>query len=318
MPGTTNISRPLKLRLNSYKQWVENQIGKPTREIAEYRWRFGDARRELVRKRLQDLVAVINFVVNSLAQSIPKNNEKVTHEHWPALVNGIAEVERLAGNQIPRVGRWSDLYRHLRFAEGCDVHDIANLDWPSVRSDIEAGLYSELEPVPVSTEDLTTLVQAEPTGTVTTKLNWEAINAEEFERLLFNLVSDTEEYVNPQWLMRTNAADRSRDLSAERVIRGELSGIQHQRVMIQAKHWKKSIRPIDVYEALTGISAWEPPVIQVLIIATSGWFTSDAVAYIEKHNNEGKRPQIDMWPESHLELLLARRPHLVSEFNLRQ
>jgi Restriction endonuclease len=168
------------------------------------------------------------------------------------------------------------------------------------------------------TEDLTTLVQAEPTGTVTTKLNWEAINAEEFERLLFNLISDTEEYVNPQWLMRTNAADRSRDLSAERVIRGELSGIQHQRVMIQAKHWKKSIRPIDVYEALTGISAWEPPVIQVLIIATSGWFTSDAVAYIEKHNNEGKRPQIDMWPESHLELLLARRPHLVSEFNLRQ
>ena len=45
--------------------------------------------------------------------------------------------------------------------------------------------------------------------------------------------------------------------------------------------------------------------------------TADAVALIEKHNNDGKRPQIEMWAESHLELLLARRPHLVSGFNLR-
>ena len=57
--------------------------------------------------------------------------------------------------------------------------------------------------------------------------------------------------------------------------------------------------------------------IQSLIIATSGRFTADAVALIEKHNHKGNRPQIEMWAESHLELLLARRPHLVSEFNLR-
>jgi hypothetical protein len=118
--------------------------------------------------------------------------------------------------------------------------------------------------------------------------------------------------------MQTNASDRGRDLSVERVITDELMGTQRQRVIIQAKHWtSKSVRPADVTETLTQIQLWEPPINHSLIIATSGRFTMDAVALIEKHNHEGRRPHIEMWPESHLELLLARRPHLVSGFNLR-
>ena len=70
-------------------------------------------------------------------------------------------------------------------------------------------------------------------------------------------------------------------------------------------------------EALTQMALWEPPRVHVLVIATSGRFTSDAVAWIEKHNEAGKQPAIDMWAESHIELLLAQRPHLVAEFNLR-
>ena len=300
------------------KMWVEDMLDEPTRDIAEYRFRFRDARRDLVRGRLQELVALINRLVTSLAEHVPSNNEPVEHEDWDKLVAALEEIERLAGSQIPRVGRWQELRRHLHFAQGFDIHDIAELDWPSVRSDIEASLYSELEPVPVSVENLASLVEAKPSGPVTTKLHWERISAEEFERLLFNLISDASEYVNPQWLMQTNASDRGRDLSVERIMSDALSGNQRQRVIIQAKHWtKKSVRPIDVTETLTEISLWEPPVIQALIIATSGRFTADAVSLVEKHNNEGKRPHIEMWAESYLELLLARRPHLVSEFNLR-
>jgi hypothetical protein len=296
----------------------QRYLEEPTREIDEYRSRFRRARRELIRARLQELIALISRLLASLTESIPGYNEQVEGEDWDELVEAFQQVERLAGSQIPRVGRWSDLRRHLRFGQGGDLHDIANMDWPSVRSDIEASLYSELEPIPVGTEDLGLLVQAKPTGTVTIKLQWGAISAENFERLIFNLISDAEEYVNPQWLMQTNASDRGRDLSVDRIITDALSGTQRQRVIIQAKHWtKKSVRPIDVTETLTGISSWEPPVIHSLIIATSGRFTADAVALIEKHNNEGNRPQIEMWAESHLELLLARRPHLVAEFNLR-
>ena len=253
------------------KRWVEEKIDEPTREIAEYRFRFREARRELVRAHLQDLVAEINRLVSSLAEVVPKNLVRIEHEDWPQLITAFQQVERLAGSQIPQVGRWSDMRRHLRFAEGHDLHDIANMDWPSVRADIEASLYSELEPVPVGTTDLASLVEAKPTGPVTTKLKWDAISAEEFERLLFNLISDAEEYVNPQWLMQTNASDRGRDLSVERIFTDALSGTQRQRVIIQAKHWtRRSVRPTDVTDTLTEISLWEPPAVQTLIIATSG------------------------------------------------
>jgi Restriction endonuclease len=300
------------------KLWVEEKIDEPTREIHEYRSRFRKARLELVRDKLQELIPTINRLVSALVERVPNSREPVEGDDWAELVAAFGQVVRLAGSQIPQAGRWRDMRRHVHFAQGRDVHDIAKLDWPSVRSDLETSLYSELEPVPVGIENLVTLVQAKPTGPVTTRLTWEAISAEEFERLLFNLISDAEEYVNPQWLMQTNASDRGRDLSVDRVITDALSGTQRQRVIIQAKHWtKKSVRPSDVTETLTEISLWEPPVIQSLIIATSGRFTADAVVLIEKHNNEGKRPQIEMWAESHLELLLARRPHLVSGFNLR-
>jgi hypothetical protein len=61
---------------------------------------------------------------------------------------------------------------------------------------------------------------------------------------------------------------------------------------------------------------WEPPTVDELIIATSGRFTSDAVDIIEKHNNAKKSPFIRMWPESHLERLLAARPQLITKFQL--
>ena len=51
------------------KIWIEDKIDEPTREIAEYRFRFRDARRDLVRGKLQELVAEINQLVISLAHS---------------------------------------------------------------------------------------------------------------------------------------------------------------------------------------------------------------------------------------------------------
>ncbi|WP_079046163.1 restriction endonuclease [Carbonactinospora thermoautotrophica] len=219
---------------------------------------------------------------------------------------------------MPRKGRWQELRRHLAWGQGQDLHDIASLDWPSVRSDIEANLYSELEPLPVEVENLGSLVQSKPSGPVTTKLKWDAISAEDFERLLFNIIADASDYTNPKWLMHTNAPDRGRDISAERVTSDTLSGTKNQRVIIQAKHWQnKSVGVQEVSEAVAQVALWEPPRVHVLVIATSGRFTSDAVAWIEKHNDAGRQPHIEMWPDSHLELLLAQRPHLIAEFNLR-
>jgi hypothetical protein len=62
---------------------------------------------------------------------------------------------------------------------------------------------------------------------------------------------------------------------------------------------------------------WQPPRVDGLYIATSGRFTADAISLIERHNQEDRALHISMWPDSHLEMLLAARPHLIAQFRLR-
>jgi hypothetical protein len=57
--------------------------------------------------------------------------------------------------------------------------------------------------------------------------------------------------------------------------------------------------------------------VDVHIIATSGRFTADAVAIIEKQNQSDNALRIEMWTESHLESILAEKPALIAEFGLR-
>jgi restriction endonuclease len=179
-------------------------------------------------------------------------------------------------------------------------------------------LYSEHEPLPVAVDDLATLAASEPHGPVSTALSWDSLAPDEFERLVFNIISDASGYENPKLLTRTNAPDRGRDLSVDRGLSDALSGVARQRVIVQCKHWtSKSVALADLVEAVAQTELWEPPPIDVLIIAASGRFTSDAVAWADRHNTERKRPVIELWAETHLESLLAERPHLATEFGLR-
>jgi hypothetical protein len=295
---------------------VEREIDAPGEAIREYRFRFNRARRSLVGPRAQHLLADIEAQLAALVKRVPRDNEPVTDGDWPLLVESIREVERLMGSSMSRKGRWNHLRRHLAFGQGCDVHDIAEHDWPSVIQDIELALYGELEPMPVGVEDLADLAATRPTGPVSTKLAWDSLDDEGFERLIYNLIKDAPGYENPQWLMRTNAPDRGRDLSVDRVVSDSLSGVKRQRVIIQCKHWlSKSVGPADVANALSVVKLWRP--VDVLIVATSGRFTQDAVQWIENHNNDRVGPAVEVWPETHLESLLAQRPPLVAEFDLR-
>jgi hypothetical protein len=98
-----------------------------------------------------------------------------------------------------------------------------------------------------------------------------------------------------------------------------LSGTLRSRVIIQCKHWlSKSVTLQDAASAKEQMALWGDPRVDVLVIATSGRFTADAVQWIERHNSKGECPRIDMWPESHLERLLAARPGLIAEFSLRR
>jgi len=184
---------------------------------------------------------------------------------------------------------------------------------------LQKELYSGHEAVPVEVSDLGDLAKTTRPSRVPTKLNWSVLSPEDFERLLFVLLSDTPGYENVLWLQKTNAADRGRDLSVSRISSDPLLATRHQRVIIQCKHWlSRSVTLNDVSETLARMTLLEPPRVDVLIVATSGRFTADAIDFAEKHNQSDRAIAIDLWAESSLERFLATRPQIIGEFKLRQ
>lgn len=125
-------------------------------------------------------------------------------------------------------------------------------------------------------------------------------------------------FQNVQWLMRTNAPDRGRDISAERVLSDGAGAVRTERVIVQAKHWRsKSVSVDEVSLNVAQMKLWEPPLVDGLVIATSGRFTADAVAWVEAHNQRGVAPRVELWPDSKLESLLSGHPDIAPVFKLR-
>lgn len=302
--------------------------GQPEEDLSKYRHFLDRARRRAIASRLTMLTERITELIREVVSGLP------TREAWLAdltskrvridtpatseINDSLEEIERLLGQTVERRGRWGDLRRHLRFGEAGDWLDISESDWPSVQWDIEAAKAGDTDPIPVPDIDLGAAGAADLTGGATTALNWSALNPDDFERLLFDLIRDLDGYQNVEWLMKTNAPDRGRDISLQRVVPDAAGTIRTDRVIVQAKHYtSKSVGPSDVQGALTTLPLWEPPVIRSLIIATSSRFSSDAVALAEKHNDLGNRPFIELWPDSRLETLLAQRPKLAITYGLR-
>lgn len=298
---------------------VETSISAPGREIREYRFRFNKTRRALVRDSLIERIENIDSALSTVRGGISSmlSFEKLTGPHWDMFKENIAQIDVLLGSD-PRPPRWRELQRHAWFGQLQDLNDIEKLDWPSIRAALMKDLYADDEPLPVNVTDLGNLVASKPRGNVITGLQWSNLDDEAFERLIFNVISNTKGYENPAWLTKTNAPDRGRDLSVTRVIVDQLSGTRRQRVIIQARHWlSRSVTLSDVVMIKEQMALWGEPRVEIVIITTSGWFTTDAIQWIEKHDENGEVPRVEMWPRSHLELLLASRPGLVAEFGLR-
>lgn len=298
---------------------MQNAAEQPGRDIGEYRHRLKRARRRAARERLRELVGLVDAGLARLTQDVDRrSDEKLKGAEVDSITEAVAEIERLMGDSAPRRGRWGDLHRHLRFSEGHDWHDIVEFDWPSVRPDIEAAAFDDTEPLPVPEIDLGHAAGAHLTGKATLALPWDRLDDDGFERLLYDLLRSIPEYQNVQWLTKTRAADRGRDLSLDRVHRDSTGSVRNERVIVQAKHWRRrSVGPDDVVAVVARMDLWQPPVVRGLIIATSGRFSSDAVDWIEKHNGAARNPLIEMWPDSRLETLLAQKPEIAAGHGLR-
>lgn len=296
---------------------TEEKIGAPGAELREYRHRFQQARKDIVRSRVREVVKAIDRLVRSFSDLRDARRHPAL-EDWRDLGRRVAELERLLADSVPGAARWEDLRRHIAFAEDVDLNDIIDKDWPSVRAEVEGSLYDEWEPVPVDVDDLATLVAAEPTGRVTTALDWTRLDDEGFERLIFELLSTTPGYENVNWPMKTKAADQGRDVEGQRVTADQLSGTRRERVIVQCKHWRrKSVGRDDLVLCVQAVNLWAPPLVDVLIVASSGRFSKDAVTWAERRNEAREVPRVELWPDSHLEALLARRPYVAASFGLR-
>lgn len=298
---------------------VSNDLEEQGRLLHEYRFHLNAKRRELVRDRLLALIDEIDSLLRVLAP-YPEGKMAsgiVQGPEWVRLKESVNEITTLLGSNA-KPPRWADFRRHLSFGMIADLDDICQHDWPAVKAGLRSNLYGEHDPLPVEVDDLSNIVAARPSGRVTSRLNWSNLTDEDFERLMFLLITNTPGYENAQWLQQTNAADRGRDLSVTRVETDPLMGVRRHRIIIQCKHWlSRSINPKDVSDVRTQMELWQPPRVDGLIIATTGRFTADAILLIEKSNQSDCALNISMWPDSHLEVLLAARPHLIAEYRLR-
>jgi hypothetical protein len=303
---------------------VERQIGEPGRQLREYRFRYDRKRRALVRDAAGTLTARIAGLVHEIvreargAQNVITMVERTSTSRLENLRDLVAQTDRLLGSSIPRPGRWSELHAQLERGSTEDLNGLADFTWPEIAAELTGSLYADDEPLPVNVEDLGQVVSTSPSGPVATALAWDRLSPEDFERLVFALIGTETAYRNPEWLMATNAPDRGRDLSVLRITEDALTGTRHERVVIQCKHTpRRNVSRRDVTEYRDAVSLWEPPRVHELIIATSGRFSADAVDLVERNNTSNAAMRITMWPESHLERLLAGRPRLVAEFSLR-
>ncbi|HEX8509250.1 MAG TPA: hypothetical protein VF635_07105 [Propionibacteriaceae bacterium] len=195
---------------------VYEDVERPARELAHYKYRLNRARRRASRERLRTLIEMIDAGLPVLLDGVARDSQEVLRDELADnLRDAVAEIERLMADTASRQGRWSDLHRHLHFGEGHDWHDIREFDWPSVKADVETGTLAELDPLPVPEIDLGEAAGGRLTGVANTGLPWDRLSPDDFERLLYNLLQEIPEYQNVQWLMKTQASDRGRDLSLD-------------------------------------------------------------------------------------------------------
>jgi hypothetical protein len=128
-----------------------------------------------------------------------------------------------------------------------------------VKLPLRDSLYGDDDAIPVEVADLSELVAAKPRGPVNAKLKWTNVTDEDFERLIFSLISNTPGYENPAWLTKTRAPDRGRDLSVFHVVNDPLLGTARRRIIIQCRHRKVSVTPADVATLREQMEFWGEP-----------------------------------------------------------
>ena len=105
---------------------VEKTIEAPGKSIREYRARFNQKRRELIRDALISLIDKIDGELHEIHQVAKglESNDNIPEAAWGTVAAYVDEIDALLGSSVQRPARWLDLRRHIHFGMVGDFNDI--------------------------------------------------------------------------------------------------------------------------------------------------------------------------------------------------
>lgn len=244
--------------------------------------------------------------------------QKIEDSSLPKLKEKVQDIEICLGENISLPERWADLKRHLAFGEIHDLEDIVGRDWPSVRRGILKKFFRREDIFLLEDESISEFRKLANHIASRNQFSWKDLSPKEFERLIFQMVSSPDiTYENAEFLMQTNAPDGGRDISVYRVYQDSLFGPVRHRAIIQCKHWlDKSLSVKDVSYLKDQLTLWEPPRVDILIIATTGYFSESAVRFMENHNQSSSSLRIEYWSIEKIKTIIDSRPYLLEKFRV--
>lgn len=197
-----------------------------------------------------------------------------------------------------------------------DLNDIILLDWPSIKPALQS-LFQDNDPFEIITKDIGILVDnANKTGEIGASLNWNAINFTQFERLCADLLESSPSFENVEWLTRTTASDRGRDVTAFWVHSDEMRGTIRERTLVQCKHKPNGSVSVNDIKNLPNLSLTHGNV-DLFLIMTSGKFSDQVTQVVESWNNNNSKPKVGLWEQWRLEKSLNSYPEIVKAYRLR-
>jgi hypothetical protein len=109
---------------------VERAIEEPGRELREYRFRFNNTRKALIRDALIGLIDQVDAdirAIRAVASADPETGLRLNAETWTPMREHMKQIEVLLGSTVKKPVRWTDMMRHIHFGYVGDLDDIERM-----------------------------------------------------------------------------------------------------------------------------------------------------------------------------------------------
>lgn len=148
----------------------------------------------------------------------------------------------------------------------------------------------------------------------TEPFNWELLNPEEFENLVFFLLDDMG-FKNLEWRKGgkgTSAVDGGRDLEATYAKLEPDDTLSIEKWWIEVKYRRQTLATDSIQKSVLNASGRQT--VDVFAIVTSNVVSNKATDWIKEFQSQQKRPKIIIWQRHDIERIMRKYPRTVAKF----